>query len=267
MELREKIAIWRRGLENARDKEQFNLTARDWEEIGDLLELLRPFAEATSRACEAEQPISFVLPIYNILYYDLKKKQGQDRYGHFKTAMQNAISVIEVYYGYTSHALSAATVLDPRANFYFFAKYANMYGHETLEGAEAFVRGELQAYFDQDKDQAEGEGEGDSGEDEEDDMLGDPGPTKAKDEIAQYKKEDKIGRKEDPLNWWRFHGKRYPVLARAARDHLSARCTSASSERVFSGGRQLISEFRRQLLPENIRKVMLLKDWMEVLQN
>jgi len=55
-------------------------------------------------------------------------------------------------------------------------------------------------------------------------------------------------------------------LAKAARDYLGARSTSASAERVFSGGRQLVSEFRHQLSSDKIRKCMLLRSWIDSLK-
>ena len=94
-------------------------------------------------------------------------------------------------------------------------------------------------------------------------MLGDPGPQRNKDEVQLYLREPKLGRKEDPLKWWSHNNERHPGMAATARDHLAARCTSAQSERAFSEGRQLISEFKRQLNIETIKRSMLMKSWME----
>lgn len=46
---------------------------------------------------------------------------------------------------------------------------------------------------------------------------------------------------------------------------MGARSTSSDSERAFSGGRQLISEFRCSVAPKTIRRCMLLKSWMKAL--
>lgn len=72
--------------------------------------------------------------------------------------------------------------------------------------------------------------------------------------------------REDPLDWWRLNHQRFPALAMAARDHLAARSTSAPSEGVFSTGRQIVSEFRRQLSAESIKKCVLLRSWMKLLK-
>jgi len=58
---------------------------------------------------------------------------------------------------------------------------------------------------------------------------------------------------------------RYPKLSKAARNYLAGRCTSADSERVFSAGRRLVTEFRHNLSAMTIKKCMLLKSWVTVL--
>jgi len=54
----------------------------------------------------------------------------------------------------------------------------------------------------------------------------------------------------------------YPGLAAAARDHLAARMTSADSERTFSSGKHMISDYSNWLGEETIKKCMLMKSWM-----
>lgn len=71
---------------------------------------------------------------------------------------------------------------------------------------------------------------------------------------------------EDPLTSWKLHENDFPGLVAAARDHLAVRATFADAERAFSGGRHLISEFRHQLTPGMIRKCMLVKSWLNVLE-
>ena len=42
---------------------------------------------------------------------------------------------------------------------------------------------------------------------------------------------------DDVLMWWKFNSKKYPNLSRMARDYLAIPGTSASSERLFSSGK------------------------------
>ena len=67
----------------------------------------------------------------------------------------------------------------------------------------------------------------------------------------------------DLLDYWRVHSNRFPNLSRMARDYLVVPGTSTPSERSFSGGRQLITDFRCSLKAETITACMLLKHWFE----
>lgn len=69
--------------------------------------------------------------------------------------------------------------------------------------------------------------------------------------------------------FWRAHGEqgsKYYPLSLMARDYLAVPTTSVSVERVFSTADQLITKRRNRLLPENVRRMMLLKNWMEHLK-
>lgn len=54
----------------------------------------------------------------------------------------------------------------------------------------------------------------------------------------------KIIRNSNVLDYWKNNSARFPNLSRMARDYLAVPGTSTPSERAFSGGRQLITDFR-----------------------
>ena len=56
---------------------------------------------------------------------------------------------------------------------------------------------------------------------------------------------------------------RFPLLSKMARDYLAVPGTSTSSERAFSGGRQLITDFRCSLSVKTVTACMLLKCWIK----
>lgn len=77
-------------------------------------------------------------------------------------------------------------------------------------------------------------------------------------EIRQYVEEAPIDRSADPLSYWKEKEVVFPRLAKLARRHLSMVATSAPSERVFSTTGQLISERRSRLKPENVEKIIFM---------
>lgn len=191
--LRDKIRAWRRGLEKAEDREKMHVSDEEWDNVEKVLDILKPFATATAKASERDQPLGYVLPVYNSLYYDLIKQTQDAKYQDFLPGMQKGMGVIEEYYGYCSRFLLAATMLDPRENFYFFEKYASCAGHDTVAAAQIKVRAELAPYLASLPPPAESEEQ-----DPDDDIFGVPSPFVG-DELALHQQEPKLRRKEDPL--------------------------------------------------------------------
>lgn len=248
------------------------ITEADWSNIEKLCALLAPMATATKLATSCEQPCSYVLPLYNLCYYNLLGKRSMEAYAAFRPALNSALAKFDKYYDFTTHSLSASTVVDPRWKLQHFEKYSKCAGHESLDEALEHVREELKEYFvggseDSQCSTASSPPPPPSTDFMEDDLMRDlfkkPKVEACDgDELLEYNKGDTAPYEEDPLRWWKLNHAKYPKLARAARDYLAGRCTSADSERAFSGGRQMISEFRHRLGPETIRKCMLLKSWV-----
>ena len=86
-----------------------------------------------------------------------------------------------------------------------------------------------------------------------------------KDELKEYAR-DSNGEDGAPnlLAWWKLNEHRYPVLATLAKEILGVTAISAPSERIFSKGRQLISQFRHKLGKEMVEAIMCLKTWWDV---
>ena len=59
--------------------------------------------------------------------------------------------------------------------------------------------------------------------------------------------------------WWKEHEKEFPLLSAVARDHLCIPVTSASSERMFSTGGNIISTKGECIKPETLKMLFLLK--------
>lgn len=261
LSLRRSILLWWANLDDTEDQAAMLVTEPQWEEVKLLLELFKPFAVATDRAASSAHSISVVLPLYNSLYFGLHELAADPKFLIFKEGIEEGMRILTQYYGYTGPALAAATVLDPRANFNFFSMYDTCAGHETVAQAQTQARALLAPYLSANVPAAEPESE-----EPEEDIFG-RRPAVVDDELVQYAREPKLAMKADPLAWWKANESRFPKLAVAARDLLAARATSAPSERAFSAGRQVVSEFRKSMSATHIRDTVLSKSWMRVLDD
>ena len=83
------------------------------------------------------------------------------------------------------------------------------------------------------------------------------------DELEDYLSEPREPSDEsyDNLLYWKQHTTCYPRLSRMARDYLAITATSASSERVFSVGRDLLGICRFCLKPTTMEACMCLRSW------
>ena len=77
-------------------------------------------------------------------------------------------------------------------------------------------------------------------------------------EVTRYFEEKNIDRKENPLQWWRYNGARFPNLMVLAQKYLAIPGSSVPSERLFSKAGELISERRSKLKPKNIDMLLFL---------
>jgi len=68
---------------------------------------------------------------------------------------------------------------------------------------------------------------------------------------------------KDVMKWWKLHAEIYPDLSRMARDYLGIPATSASSERLFSSGSNMITNKRNNLNEDNIQAHECLKSWIK----
>ena len=76
--------------------------------------------------------------------------------------------------------------------------------------------------------------------------------------VRQFVDEPNIGRRDDPLAWWRGRVQVYRELVPLARKSFCIVATSVPSERVFSKAGQLISVRRNRLAAKTVKMVMFL---------
>jgi hypothetical protein len=76
-------------------------------------------------------------------------------------------------------------------------------------------------------------------------------------EVKDYMSMPSVPLDTDPLQWWREHQQRFPVLARVARRFLCIPASSAPAERVWSTAGNTITEKRARLSDETVENLIL----------
>ena len=81
---------------------------------------------------------------------------------------------------------------------------------------------------------------------------------KATENIEIYKNLPPAPFDSDPLQWWKLHEGKYPLLATLARKILCIPATSVASERVFSMAGDIVNSQRACLNPSHVDKLIFL---------
>lgn len=82
---------------------------------------------------------------------------------------------------------------------------------------------------------------------------------KATENIEIYKSLPPVPFDNDPLQWWKLHDQKVPLLATLARKILCIPATSVASERVFPTAGDIVSSQRACLNPTHVDKLIFLK--------
>jgi len=85
-------------------------------------------------------------------------------------------------------------------------------------------------------------------------------PVDSTEEIDKYFELNEVGKETNPLEWWKLHEKRFPILASIARKYLCICATSVPSERLFSDVGNNITNKRTNLDPDLVEKMLFLRE-------
>ncbi|MBW0517346.1 hypothetical protein O181_057061 [Austropuccinia psidii MF-1] len=80
-------------------------------------------------------------------------------------------------------------------------------------------------------------------------------------EIQKYFSEPLEPKDTDILVFWRSQGNLFPTLTVMAQNYLAIPATHAPSERVFSGGRRILSYQPASLTPAHAEQLACVKEW------
>lgn len=251
-----------------RDDDSYCLEASDWDNFLQMAEFLKKFKEACEVSCGDKYPsVSVVVPLYNTLLDHVStyiKANSPDDLNEFSSAMFQAASscheVLVNYYDVTSDACTVATVLDPRLKLEYYQTDEEG-NQESVGNIKKVLTHVFRSYVPNDSSIAIATFPAKNTS-----ILSSIYKKKkivSSVELEEYLKQPTVSMNTNPLKWWKVNEEQFPNLAMMARDYLAIPGTSASSERLFSSGRQLITDFRCSLSPSTIQACMCLKNWLE----
>lgn len=275
-------------LANEDGVEDHTISRTQWSLLQTLDEkILGPLAQAVRMSEGGVYPtLSLCVPLYNnildLLEHTTKCARGTPEH-IFVPAARRAKAKIAGYYNSSSEESTVATMLDPRFTLAYYSATDDVAGHEGSNAQKAKALVAFTSYM---------EDQGSRNEDAPDSSTAATStpstgyaltiyrhrPTTAgRDPAAEMQKfmsEEPLiapGAENPPTDptaladwqvWWVANKARYPRVARMATDYLAVPGTSASSERVFSCTRHILTEFRHSLTPETVRACVCLKSWL-----
>ncbi|CAI5480714.1 unnamed protein product [Closterium sp. Yama58-4] len=271
--------------------ETLRLTDADWETLHAVKAFLSPFARISKAAEGAAYPtVSMVVPYYNGLIDALEARLAKGPSAALKPMIEAASGVLKKYAYMSSNELWIATFLDPskKAAWFDDAHWESQHPETeprvrprpTSSEVVQLVRDRVAEY------QARAaalaprapplatvteEEEGDAADDDEDaqyipsrrrlaarlsaSQQAGRGGMLQDDEVSRYLSE-RVRDDVTALEYWRT-ATNVQTLRRMARDYLAIPAISASSERVFSLGCNVISWKRHRLASQRTRAIML----------
>ncbi|CAI5957213.1 unnamed protein product [Closterium sp. NIES-64] len=270
------------------------LTDADWDTLHSVKTFLSPFAKVSKAAEGAAYPtVSMVLPYYNGLIDAMESCLAKGPSATLKPMIEAALGLLKKYELMSSNELWIATFLDPsmKAAWFDDAHWETLHPDTERRARPRPSSGEViqlvrervaeyqaraAAIASQSTPLAPvTEKEGEEADDDEDaeflpsrrrlaarlsaSQEAGRGGMVQDDEVGRYLSE-RVRCDVSALEYWRS-ATNMQTLRRIARDYLAIPATSASSERVFSLGRNLISWKRHRLASQRTRASMILRSW------
>ncbi|CAI5952711.1 unnamed protein product [Closterium sp. NIES-64] len=271
------------------------LTDADWETLHFVKTFLSPFAKVSKAAEGAAYPtVSMVLPYYNGLIDAMESRLAKGPSATLKPIIEAALGLLKKYELMSSNELWIATFLDPsmKAAWFDDAHWETLHPYTERRARPRPSSGEVIQLVRERVAEYQAwaaaiaprptplapvteEDEGDAADDDEDaeflpsrrrlaarlsaSQEAGRGGMVQDDEVGRYLSE-RVQGDVSALEYWRS-ATNMQTLRRMARDYLAIRATSASSERVFSLGRNLISWKRHRLVSQRTRASMILRSW------
>jgi hypothetical protein len=251
------------------------LTSSDWENAETVMKLLKPLKEATEATNKDKYPtLSKMMPYFDQLLDHFTSLEENDsdaalnnrRNGQFLPnehrdnviyAAEAAKGKVQKYFEVSSDLAIVATILDPRFRMEYYR--GNGSAEDTTYSDHLAV---FQRYYQEYNVATSEEDAADRTDKVAFLKFFQSKPTSKKDEFTRYIDGELLASSDDPLIWWNANKCSYPRLAEMAQDMLAIPATSATSERVFSGGRLVMPFNRTRLESDAMKALMCLRNWV-----
>ena len=249
-----------------RDLHNLMMTEKDWEDLTEVIKLLKKFNDATNVVSSAQKPNGpAIIPTSEWLESSIKKFI-KDSSGTLKSAAQAALSKLQEYRPTTDGNNSAilSVVLNPalKLNYFKEHKWDSRNIKSIRDFAVKYFKENYMGLVDSTEEPTE------DSEDDEDGLFAFMNkrkrmPPSSQTEMQKYLNEPLADVGVDVLKWWELQSVTYPTLSIMATDFLSIQASSVDNERDFSGGVDLLPPTRRRLKKDAIRACMCLKSWLQ----
>jgi hypothetical protein len=255
------------GDDNDRLDAEDCLSAADWKELSELLQLLKPLKEASLKvqavATDGENGALWQnLSVLDWLLSTLENLKETLPKSHFRACVNLGWKKLDKYYKLsdTTAAYRLAIFLHPCFKRRWFERHWT--GKKSwLQGVDKVVNkawqdakrrwpNEVTIASPQQQAMTAFDAYNHDLDDEDDN-----------DELARYMREERAPKGTKPLKWWRDNHHRYPVLRHLAFEVLAAPASSSADERIFSIAGDVVNEERSQTQEELAEAYQGLKSW------
>ncbi|KAK4395957.1 Zinc finger BED domain-containing protein RICESLEEPER 2 [Sesamum angolense] len=222
----------------------------------------------------------------------LLDEKSLDNDGFIRDMVEMMKIKFDKYWGETNLLMSIAAVLDPRCKMkaleFCFPK---LYSSEKVEREISFVRKSLHELYSEyalmynDEGESHGQIQGGSSQGQSTSNVGisrgwsqyaaflesvqSVEPQKSEldmyleESCYSFKKDNKIEKEFDVLEWWRVNSVKFKILSFMARNILAIPITTVASKATFSAGSRVIDKYRASLTSETVQVLMCGGDWLK----
>ena len=245
------------------------LSEEDWQILEHIHEFLDPLASTTLSLEGASSTLDQVLPAMDFILYHYEEYKARYQGNGIMEAMINAgWRKLDKYYQLTEHspAYVAALVLNPNFKWqYIEHNWTSEWIPESKRMIKLFWNEQYKPQELSKPPSAFTEPTVLSTNPLKNFKRAHQQVQSFEDEYAHYCAQD-CELEVDPLKWWLDDAqqKKYPNLSKMAIDVLSIPAMSAEPERVFSGAKHTLTQYRNRLGMETIRAFECLKSWYKL---